>query len=242
MGTRGLVAVCKNGEYKIAQYNQFDSYPSCLGVKILDFLKKIINNNTLTDFTKNLNLLKSVDDDEYRKLWEDLGIKSNNGFVSMEESEKFYNKYPYLERTSIMDLLDAIVKINGEIIIKKDIDFAKDSLFCEWGYVIDLDHRYLEIYKGFNKKKLYPEDRFYFDGYFENEYYPIKFIARYDFDSLPKSNTLIELQEKIEQEEDEEELEKKSDWIPLFKCPKCGRITEEKEKYCPECGRKNIRY
>ena len=151
MGTRGLVAVYKNGEYKIAQYNQFDSYLSGLGVEVLTFLKETIKNKKLNDFSKNLDLINSISNDEYEKLWNDLGIKSNNGFVTLEESEKFYSKYPYLERSSIIDLLKAVVKMDKEIIIKNNIDFAKDSLFCEWGYVIDLDHRYLEIYKGFNK-------------------------------------------------------------------------------------------
>jgi hypothetical protein len=31
-------------------------------------------------------------------------------------------------------------------------DFLKDSLFCEWGYVINLTTNRLEIYRGFQKK------------------------------------------------------------------------------------------
>ncbi len=31
--------------------------------------------------------------------------------------------------------------------------FMHDSLFCEWAYIINLDTKELEIYKGFNKDK-----------------------------------------------------------------------------------------
>ncbi len=30
-------------------------------------------------------------------------------------------------------------------------DFIQDSLFCEWGYVINLDDRTVEVYTGFQK-------------------------------------------------------------------------------------------
>jgi len=32
-------------------------------------------------------------------------------------------------------------------------NFVKDSLFCEWGYIINIDTGKLEVYRGFNTKK-----------------------------------------------------------------------------------------
>lgn len=41
MGTRNLTIVHKNGEYKVAQYGQWDGYPEGLGVDLLSFLKNV---------------------------------------------------------------------------------------------------------------------------------------------------------------------------------------------------------
>lgn len=38
MGTRHLISVVLDGEYKIAQYGQWDGYPSGQGQAIVDFL------------------------------------------------------------------------------------------------------------------------------------------------------------------------------------------------------------
>ena len=34
-------------------------------------------------------------------------------------------------------------------VMPDNLDFAQDSLFCEWAYVVDLDAGVLEVYKGF---------------------------------------------------------------------------------------------
>ena len=38
-----------------------------------------------------------------------------------------------------------------EIVLQNSIDFARDSLFCEYAYVVDLTRNTLEAYKGFQK-------------------------------------------------------------------------------------------
>lgn len=38
MGTRHLIAAKVDGEYKLAQYGQWDGYPEGQGVAVLDFL------------------------------------------------------------------------------------------------------------------------------------------------------------------------------------------------------------
>ena len=44
MGTRNLTIVHKNGEYKVAQYGQWDGYPEGLGATLLNFLKNVNSN------------------------------------------------------------------------------------------------------------------------------------------------------------------------------------------------------
>lgn len=41
MGTRNLTMVYSNGEYKVAQYGQWDGYPEGLGSQLLKYLKGI---------------------------------------------------------------------------------------------------------------------------------------------------------------------------------------------------------
>ncbi|MHC5949058.1 hypothetical protein ACVXZ3_04645 [Providencia hangzhouensis] len=39
MGTRHLICVAKDGDYKVAQYGQWDGYPSGQGLTLLTFLR-----------------------------------------------------------------------------------------------------------------------------------------------------------------------------------------------------------
>ena len=98
--------------------------------------------------------------------------------------------HPSLDRDKGCKILSDIT-FNGVQKVKNNVDFAGDSLFCEWAYVIDLDHNTFEIYKGFNKEKLTEKDRFYFlmkDG---TEYYPVKLVASYNLDNLPPEDVFL---------------------------------------------------
>jgi len=45
MGTRHLIVVVNKEEYKVAQYGQWDGYPSGQGVTIADFIDKSMDIN-----------------------------------------------------------------------------------------------------------------------------------------------------------------------------------------------------
>jgi hypothetical protein len=62
-------------------------------------------------------------------------------------------------------------------------DFLKDSLFCEYAYIINLDDMTLDFYKGFQK---YPtQTNLPFEMVMDDGYYPVALIEQFHFDNLP---------------------------------------------------------
>ena len=76
--------------------------------------------------------------------------------------------------------------------LKNDLDFASDGLFCEWAYVIDLDTRRFEVYTGFHKEPLTEKDRFYFlKDKEENGYSGVHMVFSWSIDDLPTDEVFI---------------------------------------------------
>ena len=175
MGTRNLTIVYSNGEYKVAQYGQWDGYPEGLGVQLLKYLKGI-NINELRNAVNDCTYLSKEDFDEINKNIDE--AKKDNPRFSWQ---KFY---PELSRDTGGDILELIM-FKNKTKLQNSLNFAADSLFCEWAYVIDLDKNTYEVYEGFNKEPLDESERFYFltpiaeKEYRENpkEYYPVKFVT-----------------------------------------------------------------
>jgi len=201
MGTRNLTCVQIDGEYKIAKYGQWDGYPSGLGVSLLDFLVNEMNNS----LPKLIKECKILTEEEYDLRVSDL-IGENKEWITMEESEILKNNFPETHRdTSGADLLK-LIQEKGSIKTRNGIDFAKDSLFCEWCYVIDFDKNVFEIYKGFNEQPLSKNDRF-FDFKLNNiagkdVYYPVSLLKSYALNNLPTENEFLNDLEPKEEEED----------------------------------------
>ena len=182
MGTRNLTVVHKNGQYKVAQYGQWDGYPEGLGVTLLNFLKSV----NMQSFKTAIDNVSFLVEEEFNEI--------NKKIDSMKEALLGYEwqkDYPYLSRDCGGDILNHIV-FKGVTKIRNSLEFAADSLFCEWAYVIDLDTNKFEIYEGFNKEKLSENERFYFlEDKSEGEYHPVRFVKAYDIDNLPEEKEFI---------------------------------------------------
>lgn len=174
MGTRNLTCVYLNGEYKVAQYGQWDGYPDGVGITILDTLRN----------TSLLGLKQAV---------------SECHFATEEEKEHiqslgtdWINHYPQMSRDVGGEILNQIM-INNVRVLHNKLEFAKDSLFCEWAYVVDFDSEKFEVYDGFNQEPLTESDRFYFGGHMEdNGYYPVKKVAEFDLNNLPTEEEFLD--------------------------------------------------
>lgn len=211
MGTRNLTMIQKNNKLVVAQYGQWDGYPSCQGAIVLGFAKKISNKLNRIKFEKQLKKCVNITEKERRKLYESvLGPSySNDGWITVEQSNKLKNALPTLHRDTGADVLDIIFHSKDEKIYLEDSSsFAGDSLFCEWAYLINLDTNQPEVYRGFNKEPLEKSERFYSMGWSNDKYYPIKLLHTYDISNLPeekdfvkqleaKANKMYERQNKI---------------------------------------------
>jgi hypothetical protein len=214
MGTRHSIIVILNGETKVAQYGQWDGDPGGQGSDIYKFLKEVMDSHpavlhdpkiveeygpapttpdSFTQFKEAVAQLTPVTQEK----WDEYLLKYGN--------DNFFTHLPHFSRDCSSEILSLI--LDGAVKeVKLDPNFVKDSLFCEWAYVIDLDKNTFEVYEGFNEEPLTPEDRFYFDGYKSdrNGYYPVKLKKSYSLNALPASNDNF-LADFSMSDEDEEE-------------------------------------
>lgn len=175
MGTRHLIAVYKDGKHRIAQYGQWDGYPSGQGKTVLEFLKD-------EGAVWQLKTYRLRDDEGVRFLT-DAEIEK----INLEKNP--IAQRPQLSRNMGADILHLAAKVDNLALVDS-LSFAADSLFCEWAYVIDFDTNVFEVYRGFNQKPAI--------GRFANmpveegsEYQPVTLIKTYRLDDLPSYEQFI---------------------------------------------------
>jgi hypothetical protein len=197
MGTRNLTAVFYKGEFKIAQYGQWDGYPAGQGATALDFLRSKGNRARLR---AKLADCVYVTEEEMQAALKKLGIGE---WMTSEESDRFHAEFPFIDRDHGANILRLVAGSRSKTIRLQDsLSFAADSLFCEWAYVVDFDTNSLEVYRGFNTQgrprggrfsKL-PLEKKSASG---NQYFPIRLVRKFTLSRLPsKANFLKALEGK----------------------------------------------
>ena len=202
MGTRHLIAVQYNGEYKIAQYGQWDGYPSAQGVEVLKFIS---NNDYLEKLKSKLPNVRFIDDEKDKDFIESYNKSApeypNNLDSRTPEQKMWYESY--MSRNLGFRILENIANSQDkEILLNNRITFAADSLFCEYAYVVDLDSETFEIYRGFQKSPPAQGERFAnLEVDKGSEYFQVTLVKKYDLSNLPTREQFLDDLTKKEEDE-----------------------------------------
>jgi hypothetical protein len=184
-----------DGEYRVAQYGQWDGYPEGQGLTCLRFLRDQMNEK---DFRDALSQIKYIDAEKLQRMWLDYGMYED-GSIKISDADRFRKAYPEFSRDTGAEILTMIQNNRIQSNSLEDcLIFAAESLFCEWAYVVDFDRRTFEVYMGFNKTPLNESDRFFFlreyedpDEYSGGVYHGVKLVREFDLDNLPDDEMFL---------------------------------------------------
>lgn len=176
MSTRGFVGFVINGAEKIA-YNHCDSYPAGLGIDTLTWLRGV-DPEVLEGQARALRVVDpdSVPtDDDQRQLaeWADTSV----GEQSLDD---WYCLLHKTQGNPALILRAGVIEDAGA--------FPCNSLFAEWGYLVDLDRGVFEVYEGVQQS---PHDRGRFAGRPSacDGYAPVALAASWPLAELPDDKT-----------------------------------------------------
>lgn len=227
MGTRGFVGVAIDDNVKIS-YNHWDSYPGGIGVTVLAGLRKTLQDDGLASLTQKARDLKMVDEDAQPTAEEIAGFKSVSdpnvgGSIDQPTDGAVHNYYQLLRglQGDLFGMLDAGLATDAH-------DFYLDSLFCEWGYLVDLDAGTLQVYQGFQSER-HDQGRWagqptdeqiqtkvdglkeqldkgeinegQFAYWSKTEYHSVKLVGEWPLDALPEEDAFLA---KVEPQDDED--------------------------------------
>lgn len=136
MGTRGFMGFVSNGIEKLT-YNHFDSYPDGLGTQILDWARHA----DLDAARPLVDSLRMVQDHDTPSVADQVAHAASHEEVS---TGKDWYALLRAHQGDIGATLAAGVMIDSS-------GFPYDSLFAEWGYLIDFDEETFEVYRGFQE-------------------------------------------------------------------------------------------
>lgn len=202
MGTRGALGFVLAGNEKIT-YNQYDSYPDGLGEDVLSWLRAALG---LPVDVRDILAAEEVGTPEKVNPESEARLRRQ-----VERLAKVPDREPTgSDREQLAEFTDRDVstgedwyallrRTQGEPerllragLYEDASEFPLDSLFCEWAYVVDLDTRQFEVYRGFQvapptagrwvgKQAATPAQDWQSGGV----YYPVALIHAWSFDELP---------------------------------------------------------
>ena len=139
MGTRHLITVFdEQGDLKVAQYGQWDGYPSGQGISMLNILHYTTRfdyaGKLVSDVARGLPRCKWATQEELDEIY--LSLPEMN-YLGTDDSNKFGMLYPNLTRDTGADILNVVAWSVGEVLLVDSSDFAEDELMCEGIYSVN---------------------------------------------------------------------------------------------------------
>ena len=132
-----------------------------------------------------------ISGDELTALWKQYGA-DDNGMVLLDDADRMKKDHPEYSRDTGATILQIVQDHPEGIELQDDLTFAADGLYCEWAWVIDLDKRTFEGYRGSSSDPLTEKDRFYFlRDLEENGYSGVRLVAEWSLDDLPNDGDFL---------------------------------------------------
>jgi hypothetical protein len=220
MGTRNIsICIDKKGAVKIAQYGQWDGYPSGNGKRILEFAR---NKENLFKLESELESIKFYNEcNDIKEFLED--YEKNTPEWSNEPDNRTQEQKIWWATLQSRDvgakIFETIINYdksllpkshNEKFYLNNEIDFGKDSLMCEWAYCINFQTNKLQCFMGFNQTKeneykpLFETNQEEVDKHFNyggaRKYYGISLIKEHDLDNLPTVEEFVKELESFEEQ------------------------------------------
>jgi hypothetical protein len=174
MSTRGFVGFVADGKEKIA-YCHYDAYPDGLGLDVLNWLiGAAADMERLQLAASALRVVTAEDiptaeDVEQLRPWTNL-------HVGEKSTESWY--------CLLRETQGAPGQMLRAGVIEDASNFPADSLFAEWGYVVDVDAGTFEAYEGFQEKS-HEKGRFANRELRDTGYHPVALVASWPLKELP---------------------------------------------------------
>ena len=175
MSTRGFLGFVANGHETIT-YVHYDAYPSALGADVLKWARTVTNWDTVHQQAAGLVHIDGdvMSTEEQRAALAQYAKPGNEPKDSPGEEW-----YRLLYRT----FGDPAATLDSGHAPHAP-DWPGDSVWCEWGYLIDCDEKRFEVYQGFQTT---PHKGRFADrpANERSGYYPVKLLASWSLDALP---------------------------------------------------------
>jgi hypothetical protein len=154
MGTRNLTKVVDaDGVVRVAQYGQWDGYPSYTGTRVLEFIKE---HQMIEKIEKSLAKVRFITDEEAESFSKP--YTNDDGWMNLEQGTDFSTMYPSLTRDTGCDILRVLVYSNESIPLVDNSDFENDDLMCEGVYTINYQTKtYTTKWNGFEQSFTFNE-------------------------------------------------------------------------------------
>ena len=142
MGTRNLTKVInEQGEVVVAQYGQWDGYPSGQGVNALNAIFYYLD-----EIKQGIKRVYWISQDELDEIYASL---PEVNYLGTEDNDKFRTLYPNLTRDTCAKILNVIAFSVGKVGLVDDSEFEQDTLMCEGIYTLDLQqNKFISVYHG----------------------------------------------------------------------------------------------